>query len=196
LTYILLCGKKTDVIELLLEEAMKKSLNVLAGKRCYLSGAIENDQSGHNWRIEPSKVLVEQFKVNLFDPFADPKQQWVPLLNQARQDKDFNTMAKIAKSFVRKDLKLVDKADFLVAYLPYKVATTGTIHEIINSNNAKNPTLLVCPQNKEFIPLWLYGFISHEFMFGSWEALWEYLTEVNEGKHMDNDRWSFVYGLI
>jgi hypothetical protein len=105
-------------------------------------------------------------------------------------------MTKIAKAFVRKDLAMVDRADFTIAYLPSGVPTTGTHHEIINSNNAKKPTMLVCPQGKEFIPLWYYGFIPHEFMFGSWDGLWEYLCEVNKGKHVHNDRWAFTYGLV
>ncbi|NIQ15284.1 MAG: hypothetical protein GTO02_13085, partial [Candidatus Dadabacteria bacterium] len=46
----------------------------LRDKRGYLSGTIENDTSEHNWRDEPKRVLTEVFKINLFDPFADPKQ--------------------------------------------------------------------------------------------------------------------------
>jgi hypothetical protein len=170
--------------------------NPLKNKRCYLSGPIENDKPDHNWRDEPRKVLVERFGIELFDPFADPKQQWVPVLKQARTERDFETMAKIAKSFVRKDLAMVDRGDFLVAYLPSGLPTTGTHHEIINSNNAKKPTLLVCPQGKEFVPLWYYGFIPHEFMFGSWKELWSYLDDVDAGKHVENNRWAFTYGLV
>jgi len=33
-------------------------------------------------------------------------------------------------------------------------------------------------------------------MFDSWEDLYRYLREVNAGMHKDNNRWSFVYGLI
>jgi hypothetical protein len=168
----------------------------LENKTCYLSGAIENGDTSYNWRIEPTKILTENFGVKVFDPFADSKQQWVPTLSEARKNKDYETMRKIAKSFVRKDLKMVYKTDFTVAYLPYKVCTTGTIHEIISSNENKNPTLLVCPQGKEFVPLWFFGFIPHEFMFGSWVDLWKYLDEVNEGKHTNNNRWNFIYGLV
>ena len=68
-------------------------------------------------------------------------------------------------------------------------------HEIINSNNAKKPTLLVS-EHKKLIPLWYYGFIPHRCMFTGWEALYEYLDGVDKGKEKDNDRWSYVYGLI
>jgi len=169
---------------------------VLEGTRCYLSGPIENDSAGHNWRVEPSRVLRERFKINLFDPFDDPKQQWMPILNEARDKCDYETMRKIAKSFVRKDLAMVDRADFVIAYLPYRVPTTGTHHVIIFSSNAKKPTLLVCPQGKQYAPLWYYGFIPHQVIFGSWDELYGYLEEVNQRLHTENDRWWFVYGMV
>jgi len=168
---------------------------VLTGKRAYLSGAIEFGEK-IDWRDEPTKILTEEFNIDLFDPFKDPKQQWVSTLHEARDKKDFETMASIASSFVRKDLCMVDRSDFLIANLPFGIPTTGTHHEIINSVNAKKPTLLVCPQGIEKLPLWYYGFVSIDFMFGSWEELYEYLREVNEGLHKDNKRWHFVYGLL
>lgn len=171
--------------------------NVLVGKRCYLSGPIENDTNPtHNWRNEPKIILTEEFKLNVFDPFDDPKQQHTSDLYKARDEKDYETVAKIAKGFVRKDLCLVDRSDLLIACLHYKIPTTGTHHEIINSNNAKKPTLLICPQGKEKIPLWYFGFIPHEMMFGSWDDLYNYLREVNNGMHKHNDRWAYVYDLV
>lgn len=170
-------------------------MSYLKGKRCYLSGAIEHSQ-GCDWRDNPKKVLVEEFGIDIFDPFADPKQQWVPLLHEAQANKDFETMKRISSQFVRKDLCMVDRSDFLIAYLPYKVPTTGTHHEIINSINAKKPTLLVCPQGKEKVPLWYYGFVPHEVMFGSWDELYAYLREVEAMKHTENNRWAFIYGLV
>lgn len=169
----------------------------LKNKRCYLSGPIENDDTQtHNWRNEPKKALVEKFGIDLFDPFDDPKQQWVPVLAKARRDCDYPKMSEIASNFVRKDLCMVDRADFIVAYVPYKVCTTGTTHEIIFSHNAKKPTMLVCPQGKEFVPLWYYGFMSHEYMFGSWEDLYSYLQDVDDGQHKKDNRWHYVYGMI
>jgi hypothetical protein len=167
----------------------------LSQKRCYLSGPIENDSTGLNWRVEPKKVLTEIFGLNLFDPFEDPKQQWVPALQQARKDRNFDMMVSIARKFVHKDLAMTDRSDLLIAYLPYRVPTFGTTHEIINSADCKKPVLLVS-EKKELIPLWFYGFIPHEMMFDGWDALYDYLHEVNDGKHIDNPRWQFIYGLI
>lgn len=171
---------------------MKK---VLAGKRLYLSGPIEHG-SKRNWRVNPKKVLSKEFGIEVYDPFSDPKQQWAKQLKEAQAKCDYESMQRIAKCFVRKDLCWVDRSDILIARLPYKVPTCGSHHEIINSNNSKKPTLIVCPQGAQYVPLWYYGFIPTEFMFGSWKALYAYLREVNEGKHIDNDRWAFIYDLI
>lgn len=167
----------------------------LKGKRIYLSGAIEASVDDL-WREVPKESLKERFGLEIFDPFSDPKQQWTQPLIQARAEKDYQTMIRIAKAFVRKDLCLVDRSDFLICYLPYKIPTTGSIHEIVVSNNAKKPTLIVCPQGKEYAPFWLWGFIPEECIFGSWEELYEYLEAVNKGEHRDNNRWSYIYGDI
>ena len=171
-------------------------MNYLKNKRVYLSGPIQY-LADTEWRTETKRILQREFELDLFDPFDDPKQQWVSQLKEAQKQGDYNTVVSIAKKFVRKDLSMVDRADLVIAYLPYKVPTTGTVHEIINSSNAKKPTLLIGDCNDiNCIPVWYFGFISLEFIFPNWDKLFEYLQEVNDGKHRDNDRWSFIYGEI
>jgi hypothetical protein len=168
----------------------------LENKRLYLSGPIQFGD-GSDWRSEPKKILKDKFGFNVFDPLADPKQQWFSILEEAMATKNYEKVVSIAKMFVRKDLAMVDRADLIIAYVPYKIPTTGVCHEIINSNNAKKPTLLVSNCNDiAYIPIWYFGFIPLEFMFPNWDALFKYLEEVNLGKHKDNYRWSFIYGDI
>lgn len=169
----------------------------LNNKKVYLSGPIQYDISNVNWRTEPIKILKERFKLDVFDPFSDPKQQWLPTLKEAKNNKDYKTISTIAKDFVRKDLAIVDRSDLLIAYVPDKVPTVGTVHEIINSNNQKKPTLLVSSTNDIVdIPIWYYGFISLDFMFPNWNALYDYLEDVNQKKHINNDRWRYIYDEI
>lgn len=170
--------------------------NHLFGKRAYLSGPIQYDETGTNWRVEPTNILKNKFGIDVFDPFDDPKQQWVPILQKAQQEKDYETIKKIAKSFVRKDLAEVDHSHLLIAYLPYKVPTTGTCHEIINANDRKKPTFLICPEGKDKIPLWYFGFINTDFMFGSWIDLFEFLEQINDEKHTNNNRLLRIYNLV
>ena len=172
-----------------------KNKTVLEGKRCYLSGPIDYCNDLY-WREGPKKVLTEEFGIDLFDPFADPKQMWHEELKVAQEAMDYDEMARIAKGFVRKDLAMVDHSHFVIAYLPYKLPTTGTHAEIINSIERKKPTLLVCPQGKNRLPLWYYGIVPHQVMFGSWEDLYHYLREVNDGKHRDNHRWWITYEMV
>jgi len=172
-------------------------MSVLEGKCGYLSGPIQFDDSPANWRTEVKHVLAEEFKIDLFNPYDDPKQQFVPELNAAIEAEDYDTVARIAKGFVWKDLCMVDHSNFVIAYLPYKVPTAGVHHEIITADKAKRPTLLVCPQGKKRIPAWYFGFIDHKkYMFGGWDQLYQYLREVNDYKHTDDFRWAYVYGLI
>jgi nucleoside 2-deoxyribosyltransferase len=165
-------------------------MKVLDNRTVYLSGAIEY-QRDIDWRTPVKEVLTKEFNIHVFDPHQDPKQSKSDLLNTLRDEGKWDELSAIAHEFVRVDLSIVDHSDFLIANLPYGIPTTGTHHEIINSNNAKKPTLLVCEQKK--IPFWYFGIIRHQFMFGSWNALYDYLREVNDLKHTDNDRWFFVY---
>ena len=177
----------------------KPDFNPLKYKRVYLSGPIEHATGGDGWRENLRNVLTDEFEVDLLDPHADEKQMWAKELHEAQKNCDYETMRRIARGFVRKDMAWVDRCDFLIAYLPYKVATTGTHHEIIYASDAKKPTLLVCPEGKQYNPLWYYGFIGEkgdDYMFGSWDELYDYLREVKDWKHTENFDWAFVYGLV
>ena len=170
--------------------------NVLAGKKAYLGGPIEQCNAKENWRPPVMETLKTKFGIDVFDPFSDPKQQWVNALNEAKAAHDYETIRTITKRFVKKDLQIVQKAELHVAYIPRGVPTTGTVHEIVVSNQCKNPILLVCPEGKIHVPLWYWGFIPHKHFFGSWEEMYAYLAEVEDGKHTDEFLWSYIYGLV
>ena len=170
-------------------------MNYLKNTKFYLSGPIEFAE-GENWRDKIIENLKKLFKINVFDPFSDPKQQWVNQIKTYKQEKDYKKLAEIAKQFVRKDLSMVDRCDALIAYLPHKVPTVGTHHEIINANNMKKPVILVCPQGKENLPIWYYGCLNHETFFNNWDEVYDYLEAVNTGKLMEKNRWNVVYGIV
>ncbi len=170
-------------------------MGILESTTCYLGGPIEYD-TGPNWRIEVKEVLEGEFGIKVFDPLSDPKQQWFSTLQQARKDKDYKMMREVARKFVRKDLCLVDRSDFLVVNLPYNIPTTGSHHEITQSNDRKKPTLLVCDKGKEYLPFWYYGFIKSDYLFGNWKNLYAYLRVVEKGVYNYDERWHYVLGLI
>jgi nucleoside 2-deoxyribosyltransferase len=164
-----------------------------------LSGPIEYDTSGFDWRPAVKEQLVNRFELSIFDPFTDPKQSKADELNLAKESEDYDTVAAIAEDFVHKDLGWVDRSDMLIANLPYRVPTVGTIHEITTALNRKIPTILVCTQGKKYLPSWLFGLFKKKhknFMYGSWDELFQYLEEVKDRKHLAERRWSFIYGLV
>jgi nucleoside 2-deoxyribosyltransferase len=167
-------------------------MGVLEGKRTYIAGPIEFDNT-FDWRTPLKEFLTHQLKIQVFDPLADSKQSAQPELLAARDRKDYEAMRSIAKVFVEKDLGIIDRMDFIISHVPHKVPTTGTVHEIVVASNAKKPTLLVCPQGKHMAGLWYFGFIPHQHIFGSWNELKDYLLEVDQKKHLDDRRWRFVY---
>lgn len=170
--------------------------NYLKNKKCYLSGPIQFAIEEY-WRSQPTFVLQESFGVDVFDPFADEKQKWTDEIKLAKNKDDIDSLINIAKQFVRKDLGMVDRSDFLIAYIPVGIQTVGTVHEIVNSNNAKKPTLLVTNSEKvSDIPLWYFGFIPKDYMFAGWTSLYEYLQKIHDGKILDDDRWHLPCGII
>jgi len=168
------------------------SEHYLRGRRTYLGGPIEH-QDGRDWRTEVKTKLVEDFGLKVFDPHEDPKQALRERIAYCKEHELWDELEKVVHEFVHVDLTIVDRADFIIQHIPYKVPTTGTVHEIINSNDRKKPTLLVCPQGKNKLPDWYFGFINHKHMFGSWDELYAYLGEVDRGDHKTDKRWFFVY---
>jgi hypothetical protein len=194
-------------------------MGYLQGTNCYLSGPIEHDRSTENWRVEPIGMLSNRFGIQVFDPNSDPKQSRTTELKEAKAKRDWQKVKEIAWGFVRKDLYKVDKSEFIIARIGYEkvyyesdinwtmetiddgphlrqIPTTGTIHEIINSDSLHRPTLIICELGIEYIPTWLIGFIPLQYLFGSWADLYNYLDEVDQGRHKSDNRWAIVYGIV
>lgn len=172
---------------------MSETTNYLKDRRVYFGGPIEHDDPSVNWREDVKKKLRGHFELKVFDPAEDPKQGLRERIIYCKENELWEELAQITHDFVHADLQVVGRADFIIQHLPYKVPTTGTHHEIITSNDHKKPTLLVCPQGKKKVPDWYFGFIDHHHMFGSWDALYDYLEAVNRGEMKKDRRWWFCY---
>ena len=170
-------------------------MGYLEGVRCYLSQPIEHS-TGMNWKSDVIKYLTDEFGINVFDPQADEKQKRAELLEAAMETGDFDEAERVATSFVKKDLAEIDRTDFLIAYNPHKVCTTGVPCEVHHAVQLKKPVQIVCPQGKKSAARWYFGYIRHRYIYGAWSDLYAYLKEVDEGKHMDNHRWWYVYDMV
>lgn len=167
--------------------------------RCYLAGPIEHLGVGFksHFNHEKLKKFMQYKGVLIIDPRKLIMNEESEIKNRDHllDTGDWEGMAKEMKVIVRKDLRSVDLSDFIIAYLPYKVQTCGTYHEIINASLQKKPTLLVCPEGIKFIPKWLFGFIPTRYLFGSLDGLLKYLTTIDITNTTDN-RWQFIIKAV
>lgn len=170
-------------------------MNYLKNKLVYLSGAIEADNSLINWRI-PVIERLEKFGLKVFDPNSDPKQNRASELYKAKQNKDFDKVAEIAKGFCRKDLNLVDKSDIVVVRARHDIPSVGTWHECFTAWDNKKIVLLVNEEGIDKISSWLFAFIPVKYMFGSWQDLYDYLDLVDKGYMSHDFRFATLYNLI
>jgi hypothetical protein len=138
-------------------------------------------------------ILQGEFRLKVFDPYNDPKQHMVAGLKGHRENKDYEKIAAIAKVFVAMDLNCVNWADIVIGYVPSGVPTVGCVHEVVNANAGKKLVLLVEGTDKAKISLWYYGFIKPRFMFDTWDSLFAYFREINQGLHQNDNRLSFLY---
>lgn len=175
-----------------------KNINNLSHTRCYIAGPIEY-QKNKNEKYEYMKSIIDflqKNEVNVLDP-QKIRMNGVSEISDRKKmfdENNFNEIRRQAKIIVRKDLRCIDISDFIIAYLPSNICTVGTIHEIIESDRQKKPTLILCPQGKKNIPLWLYGIIPLRYMFESIDEILNYLKKINENDKIIqyDDRWQFT----
>jgi len=174
-------------------------MNNLNGLRCYLSYPIEFASSEESFNKEILCSFLEMKGTKILDP-KKIKFDGISEIEERKQlfeDNDFKEIRKQMKKIVRKDLRCVDISDFIIALLPKDIKTTGTTHEIIESDRQRKPTLIVCPEGIKHIPIWFFGIVPVQYMFDSIEKLVEYLNFIDE-HDMDcedaifDDRWQFI----
>ncbi len=160
---------------------------LLAGKKVYLSSPIEaivqENNVWHSTRNIIKEELRERFGLLVHDPYDDEEncEDHFKEVAAAKEAGDYDKLNEIFRRIVRIDLRLVDRADIIVAYVPKNVKSVGVPHEIIVGNNLKKPVFLVEGGSKKDISLWYYGFIPHEHMFNEWTELFSYLKRINNG---------------
>jgi hypothetical protein len=93
------------------------------------------------------------------------------------------------------DLRMVDKADFLVTYFDWDMRMCGTHEEISTANREKKPILIMFGQGKNEAPDWFFAKLRHELFFESWDGMKKYLTHVNTADKVDHLRRWFFFDL-
>lgn len=139
---------------------------ILRGARVYLSGPMDfvasrEEEMKNGWRARIGEVLHDYGAI-VFDPWNKPDVRG--LHGYGREDQTtsdvrarwvFNNSrvgarerAKLTGHFwetLHIDLRMVDTADFVVAYCPTNIYSVGTPHEIALARLERKPVLLVSP---------------------------------------------------
>ncbi len=180
---------------------MKNNLNHL---RCYFAHPIEfaNKLENNNIELHTKQIVEYLTKKNV--EAIEPEKVIALGINEVENreqlfnDHNFKEIRRQMKIIVRKDLRSVDISDFIIAYLPKGVRTTGTIHEIIQCDAQRKPTLIICPDGIQHIPAWLFGIIPLRYMFGSINDLFQYLYSIDQSDlcKIEDDRWQFIISAL
>ena len=193
-------GDIEEVLKTVTPRKTNKSPNMLKGLRCYLAGPIDHaDDDGVGWRKDMGNWLKKQ-GVIVFDPCNKPvsyqkykeieeeKVKMMALKSNGR----FFELAKRMKEIVHIDLRMVDISDMVIVYLDPKIQMFGTIHELLNSLHQRKPTLVVVEGGRGEASNWLFGIMDFNFMFDSFDDLYEFLALIDTGAiEADLSRWVF-----
>ncbi len=142
--------------------------NSLRGSRVYLSGPMDfvasrPDEAKFGWRRRVGQFL-SQMGVIIFDPWEKPDVRWFHEYGKEKDDSqdeikrlwtyDPGPAGQEARAWcanrfwqtLHVDLRMVDTADFLIAYCPTTTYSVGTVHEIAMARLQRKPVLLVTPR--------------------------------------------------
>lgn len=171
-------------------------MKYLNGKTVYLAGPIHAlSDDGIGWRDALTPKL-QKFGIIV----DDPCKKTVNGVGEVKDDKArFNKLIEEEKwqevkeafyPIVRKDLRSVDKADFLIVVYDPSIHTCGTIHELVLADSQKKPILLwIDPKNKKKINPWIFTFVKSTWIFTDWDVLVSYLEKIDSGT-MDSSHWT------
>jgi nucleoside 2-deoxyribosyltransferase len=181
----------------------------LWGNMVYLSGVIDrvSDKDAKNWRIEITKFL-NTLGIIVLDPCH--KQLLTPIENEREiftrltQEKKWAEFREFGKEIRRVDLRMVDKADFIIAKIDMGVYNCGTIEEITWANMQRKPVILWCPSGIQDLAGWFKLMLPMDLLFEKLGDVKDYIIDIGSApidKIDDLGRWRFfdyseLYGQI
>lgn len=151
---------------------------------------------GTGWRDWITPKLKDEFNLIVEDP---AKKTINGGLCEVKDDKKrFKELAKREEweelkdgfyPIVRKDLRCVDKADFIIVVYNPTIHMFGTIHEIIEAAHQKKPILIRYDRDHldHFNP-WLTCLVKPQWLFPTWDSMFEYLTKIDRGD-IETSHW-------
>jgi nucleoside 2-deoxyribosyltransferase len=151
---------------------------------------------GESWRDKVSDTLT-QMGVVCFDPYKKPFESDIKEdkesqneLREKRANGNLQDVHDHMREIIAADLAMVDRADFIIAYLNPDVPTFGTIHEIVVANQAKKPIFVFVEGGVKKTPLWMLGLLPVKYFYDDLDSLLKTIVDIDSGrKQIDSKRW-------
>lgn len=172
--------------------------NILYRTKCYTVGAMEY-ADGSNWRAQVEQTLVPR-GVTVFNPYrnsfvglVDESPSIRKDMRQAMANGNYDKVAAWSKEVRRHDLNLVDRSDFIIAYIIPNVASWGTSEELSAAVGSKKPIFAIVQGGKKETPLWLMGQLKHKYIYDSVDQVLEMLSKIDDGTVIiDSPMWRLL----
>ena len=142
---------------------------------------------GKGWR-ETMTTSLSDMGVVTFDPYKRM------FLNDHPEDADvhstlreqlvkgsFNAVRNYMKKVRQRDLSMVDRSDFLIAYIQPSVPTFGTMEELTVAVKARKPVLTIIEGGVEKVPFWLTAMLPRSQFFDNLNDVTCHLKCIDEG---------------
>ena len=173
-------------------------MNRLRHTICYLCGPMDRVfDGGVGWRRMITPILKD-IGIGVLDPsdkpttFAQENKTLRSRLDVLKQEKKFDIGKMCMRDIAAIDLRMVDIAHFVIMYMDIDIHMCGSYHEAFVAIQQKKPLLIACPQGKEQAPNWMFGVMPHQHIFSNWEALINYIYDVDYGYDVKHyNRWRF-----
>jgi nucleoside 2-deoxyribosyltransferase len=171
-------------------------MNLLRKTRVYSAGPMEFVQDGETWR-DKCDAFLSNLGVICFNPYKRPFESDIKedkesqrMMREWREDGLLWKVHEHMKEIIASDLAMVDRADFIIAYVNPDVPTFGTMHEIVAANQQKKPIFVCVEGGVEKTPLWLLGLLPVRFFYNNFDELLEMIRKIDAGEvKIDSNRW-------
>jgi nucleoside 2-deoxyribosyltransferase len=172
--------------------------NVLYRTKTYLVGAMQY-KNGEDWRNEVGAELSKRH-ITVFNPYHKPFIKDVQegdivrrTLNDLMDKEKYDEVQATFKEIRAFDLNLVDRSDFIIAYIIPTVPTIGTVEELVTAVRMKKPTFIAIEGGKKKCPLWYFGMFPHKYIYNSLDDMMDMIYKIDDGvKEIDSDRWRLL----
>lgn len=172
--------------------------NALYRTKCYTIGAMES-ADGSGWRHKVEEVLIPR-AITVFNPYKKPfindcdeSPDVRTRMRDLMRDGQYDHVTEWARAIRRFDLNLVDRSDFIIAYIDPKVPSWGTAEELSTAIGSRKPIFVIMEGGKASTPLWLMGQLKHKYIYDNLNQALDMLVRIDDGKvQIDSPTWRLL----